>query len=56
MFSLLVTLHHIGRILGGGTPRAEGYKTNRYGEDDHEGGEIEPPRLCDAVGERLQPA
>ena len=52
----LVTLHHIGGIFGGCLPRAEGYKTDRYGEDNEQGSDIEPPRLCDAVGERLQPA
>ena len=56
LFFLLVALHHIGRILGGSLPRAEGYKTYGYGEDYHEGGDIEPPRLCNAVGELLQPA
>ena len=54
LFSLLVTLHNIGRILRSSLPRTEGYKADRYGEDNEQGGDIEPLRLCDAVGERLQ--
>ena len=49
----LVTLHHIGRVLGSCFPRAEGDKADGYGEDYGECGNIYPPRRSDAVGKRL---
>ena len=32
----LVVFNHIGRVFRCGTPRAEGYKADRYGQDDYQ--------------------